>query len=407
MPDLAAISGDTAAVTSGGASASRATLRFGAIADIQYADIEDRRGRRYRAALSVVDSAVDFFNCHDGLNFLLHAGDILDFYNTDGEFAGDGGRATAKALGDVMERLSRARCPKLVSLIGNHELYNWSRTNLLAGLAWTSTTSSGTLRFCPEGCSEFWHDFSPAPGWRCIVLDSYAESLYRGGRTAKAPPFSYELDADALERLIEKNPNVAEFVRQRPGENILCDYFKGVPDGPEGRWVPFNGGLGQKQLEWLRERLEAARAAGEAVVLFSHCLVHPASSVHGGRTLLWDYAALLDVLHSPCGKAVQLVISGHQHEGGFFTDEHGIHFVVLESPLNTSPNQPGSYLVVEADAREVRLTGYGNARSPIFPGVEEGTRAVSRSLPLRTCLGSQPLESQLSAKRQRLEDARL
>ena len=46
-------------------------------------------------------------------------------------------------------------CPD-VFLIGNHELYNWSRDQLREGVPWEHDGRSGVLRFCPEGVEEFW-----------------------------------------------------------------------------------------------------------------------------------------------------------------------------------------------------------------------------------------------------------
>lgn len=358
-------------------------LRFAAIADIQYADIEDRRGRRYRGTLGVTRRAVDFFNAHPRLDFVLHGGDIVDFYNTEGDFANDGGQATALALGAVMEELSRLRCPRLVSLLGNHELYNWSRVDLVRGVPWAVPRAQlqGTLRFCPQGSSEIWHSFRPCPGWRCIVLDPYDVSIYRLGRGPQPAPYNYTLDKLALAELCRHNPNVAAFVAERPGENILCDYFKGLLSGPEQRWVPFNGGIGPTQLEWFREELADAAASGDRVVVLSHVLVHPDSSV-GCKTLLWNYEEVLKILHSPLGEFVELVVSGHQHSGGFHTDHLGMHYLVLESPLNTGEDQTGCFLIAEMDGQSLTLRGYGNAQSPIFPGVPEGSLA-NRILPLR------------------------
>ena len=170
-------------------------LRFGAISDIQYADVEDQRGRRYRATLQITARAVAFFNEHRGLDFVLHGGDIVDFYNTVGSFANDGGRGTDRAINAVMAHLSRLESSSLVCLIGNHEMYNWSREQLLRGVSWKAPQSDtdspviarSPLRFCPEGNTEFWHSFCPRAGWCCIVLDPYDVSISKGARPSACP----------------------------------------------------------------------------------------------------------------------------------------------------------------------------------------------------------------------------
>ena len=77
-----------------------------------------------------------------------------------------------------------------------------------------------------------------------------------------------------------------------------------------------------------------------------------------------------------------MVVSGHQHSGGFHTDEFGIHYIVMESLLLTGHDMPGSFLIIEAGESYLYLDGYGNSYSLIFPGVSEGSLG-RRSLPLR------------------------
>lgn len=343
---------------------------------------------------------------------MLHAGDIVDFYNTVGDNAEDQGRATQQALDQVMSKLSQVHCKKTVFLVGNHELYNWSRQQLCQGIAW----SKGILRFgadanesddhhdmttpssvsppthLSDGAPEdtrppLWHSFVPCAGWRVIVLDSYHHSIYSRGRGAGVPPFNYELDQAALAQVAKHNPGIGEFARLHPGSNILCDYFAGLTPGPNMRWVPYNGGVGDKQLQWLRQTLQRSATLKERVVVMTHALVHPDTS-KGHKTLLWDYDRLLDVLRSPVASSVQLVVSGHQHEGGFTTDpESGIQFVVLESPLNSPPDLPGPFVVFEQkDMQSLELRGFCNANSHLFPHAVHGDHA-SRLLKLRGLSG--------------------
>ena len=147
----------------------------------------------------------------------------------------------------------------------------------------------------------------------------------------------------------------------------------------ESRWVPFNGGVGPRQLAWLRDELESAASQEESVAVLSHVLVHPET---GCKTLLWNFEEVLSTLQSHAGRTVQMVVSGHQHSGGFHTDELGIHYIVMESPLLTGHDMPGSFLIIEAGESDLYLEGYGNSYSPVFPGVSEGSLG-HRRLPLR------------------------
>ena len=58
--------------------------------------------------------------------------------------------------------------------------------------------------------------------------------------------------------------------------------------------MPYNGGLGEEQLAWLRAELAAAAAAAERVVIMCHVILHPKAC--GGGTMVWDYPEALEVL---------------------------------------------------------------------------------------------------------------
>ena len=86
-------------------------------------------------------------------------------------------------------------------------------------------------------------------------------------------------------------------------------------------------------------------------------------------------------LLATAGGCVSAVISGHQHEGGHFTDpETGIHHIALQSPLLTDPGHPGPFMLLEAKDDCIILSGYGNCQSR-QPGSEIAMQRVSLSLP--------------------------
>merc|ERR1719329_1937283 len=114
------------------------------------------------------------------------------------------------------------------------------------------------------------------------------------------------------------------------------DWFKGLPVEMH-RWVPFNGGLSDVQLAWLRRTLEATRAAGRRAIIFSHVPLHaPATKP---KTVLWNAEDCLAVLHE-FGEVVSAVIAGHDHAGGYAVDSAGIHHVTMNSPLTAEPVDP-------------------------------------------------------------------
>ena len=351
-PAAAAGSGGEGNSSAGGEPA----FRFGLMADIQYTDTDDRcnhtgtQWRRYRNSLQVATRAVEYFNKHE-LDFVIHNGDIID-HQCAFDFDADAFKPKSeglKQLGDVMRILSKAKCEDWIFTIGNHELYNFTRDELRDGVL----SPGASLPFkCANRAGEFYYSFQPAPGWRVLVLDSYDVSIYAKGR-------EQGLDVEALELLCRHNDNCAEWVRENPSvvhtERMsgTFPYFKNL-EGLNNRWVPFNGGIGDAQLSWMKEELAGAAAADERVMLFSHLLIHPETTSNGsGRTLLWNYDKVLAALEDPrWSHVVSAVVSGHQHEGGLHTTACGTHFVVMESPMLAMPDKPGPYAVVEAHGEE-------------------------------------------------------
>jgi manganese-dependent ADP-ribose/CDP-alcohol diphosphatase len=389
--------GGSGTMASASASAEPPAFTFGLLADIQYVDVDDKpnftgtQWRRYRNALVVAGDAVKYFNSRPELDFVLHNGDIID-HQCAFDFEADAFKPkheAMSALGEVMSVLSEARCENWHFTVGNHELYNFTRDELRDGVA----APGATLPFrCADASGDFFYAFKPCAGWRVLVLDAYDVSIYRNGRERG-------LDAEALATLCANNANCDAYVAANP--DILetermsgtFPYFKDL-EGLNSRWVPFNGGVGETQLRWVKEQLEEAAAADERVVLFSHLLVHPESTAkRSGRTLLWNFQDLLDVLEHPgVSDRVAAVISGHQHDGGVYTSQHGTHYVVMESPIVAEKGYPGPYAVVEARGESLTFVGFGKGKdSNLFPGGAEAEMRETKGSPLTRELPLRPL----------------
>lgn len=363
-------------------------LRFGIIADVQYANISNRGSpeRNYRGTLGVLADAVAYFNdSKEPLAFVAHLGDIIDDQNS----RVDDGATTMGALGEVMRLFAQLRSPPVIDtqvkfLVGNHEMYNFSRSALRDGV----DTQHGIFK-CSDVSGRTYYSIQPELGWRVFVLDPYLESVYTLGRGGG-------LHEDFTQFICDHNHNVRAKMEQDGEEarrlgTIQCSYFDGVA-GLARRFCPFNGGLGSTQLAWLRAELAAAATAGERVVLMCHTPFHPEATRAPagnedncyGRTLTWDFEEVLALLRGPEGRCVVACFHGHQHEGGFHTDELGIHHIVFESPL-FGP----AYCIVELGHEWLTLRGRGLERLPslVFPGSLPGVEA-RRCLQLRL----QPLE---------------
>jgi manganese-dependent ADP-ribose/CDP-alcohol diphosphatase len=298
------------------ASAAAPLFTFGIIADVQWMDADDGYNyartvkRCYRGALQVLSLAVDWWSAHsDRPMFIAQLGDLIDGQNSNGR--------SLSALAGALGHLERARCPS-INLIGNHELYNFSRAELAEKLG-TAPPAGGCV-MGDIGDREF-YAFLAAPGWRFLVLDPYAKSVigYEKGDPRRTASEQW---------LSARNKNLDP---ANPAGN--GDWLAGIPRGDAARrFVPYNGGLGEEQLGWLKEQVLDAARQGERVVVMSHVILHPQAC--DGTTMVWDYVEALEALRAAPDGTVAAVLCGHDHNGEVHTDEHGVHHLTFCSPLN-------------------------------------------------------------------------
>lgn len=133
------------------------------------------------------------------------------------------------------------------------------------------------------------------------------------------------------------------------------NWFMGMEDaGYRRRFVPYNGGFGNEQLEWFREELRSAAEEGERVIVMSHVILHPLAC--GGDTMVWDFEEALEAIGSEAaGGCVAAVLSGHDHKGGYHCDDNGVHHCTFSSPLNKGEDGFAFGLVhVGSDCIEIR-----------------------------------------------------
>lgn len=315
-------------------------FRFGIVADVQYADREDAynfsgtRLRRYRQAKEIWEESVQWW-LEEKVNFIAQLGDLIDGSNRENDMG-------ICALQTILRPLGKAAPPTL-HLVGNHELYNFTRNALEAGIKVPgislrySVAAPKVLNADDTRPGRAYYSFRPCAGWRVCVLDPYDISLLRpGGGRPGIDLGKADLDPVALEMCQAHNPN--DITKE--------DFAKGMPEGPGRRWVPFNGALGEEQLAWLRETLRLAHSCGERTVLLSHVVLHPEATPGGnGFTLAWNYDAVLAVLREARSPPVA-VFCGHAHTLSYAVDEiTGTHHVTLASPLEVEPGMDASAIV--------------------------------------------------------------
>ena len=292
---------------------------MGLIADVQYANLpngtnhDGNHRRYYRGSLAALERAVEYWRAQrPPLACVAQLGDLIDGKNKDSN-------ESAAALEATIGQLKRAQCP-LVSVVGNHDLTNFSRATL--------RERTGTFSFADGWFSSR----SLGKGWRTIVLDSYQESVVGWP---------------------EDDPRHREAVRLLQTHNPRClesggDWLKGLK-GMQRRFVPFNGGFGSQQLGWLRNELRKAAEASERVLLLSHAALSPQAC--DGTTMAWDYKEALGVIRA--SGVVAAVLCGHDHKGGYHLDG-SVHHLTLSSPLNELESEAFGTFHAFRDRIEIR-----------------------------------------------------
>jgi len=330
---------------------------FGLIADIQYSDIADGKSfdgtetRRYRLSLQHAKAAASFFAA-TGCSTVVQIGDLIDGVNNPGAPVSGGVQgpacpASLAALNAALQALS-SEAYGLYHVRGNHEIYNFSLAEQKALLPLPAREPPTAF---PDP-DLFYYAFSPHPQWSFLVLDAYDVSLSR-------PPGSEE-NLEARRLLKANNPNPCAWGEEGPKGN----FFTGIRDTLQARFVPFNGGVGKRQLQWLAEQLGQARARGQRVAVFSHVPFSPSSvaPTHEAgdifSTLLWNYEELNAVLEPFAGSTVAAVFCGHNH-GGSFGMCAGIPHFTLPSPLIW---EQGSHAVVHVFEDKLELETAGAAQ---------------------------------------------
>ncbi|RWX76080.1 phosphatase [Neorhizobium lilium] len=190
-------------------------IRFGVIADPQYADIEPwlETDRYYRNSLAKLRDAIGVLNEED-LAFVVTLGDLID--------------RGAESLAPVLEIYGALR-HESVLLPGNHD-----------------------FSVAPEHLGEVhrrlgmpapWHEFLRG-GIRFVIIDGSEVSLF-------STPEGDPRHALAVERL--------RALEQAGAINAM----------------PWNGGMSEEQHAWLEDALARAKVAGEPVVVMGHYPLYP------------------------------------------------------------------------------------------------------------------------------------
>lgn len=268
-------------------------IRFGLIADIQYADCDAAGSRFYRNSLKKLADCVDSLNCRK-VAFTINLGDVVD-----------------RNYADMDSVLVRLNClvKKVFNITGNHD--------------YGGITDNQTL-YKKLGMPSEYYAFKKK-NWVFILLNTNEISDYA---------------------------NIAGTKKERELTAIRdCIRLSG------GRQdAPWNGGVSEKQLQWLNDQLAKAEKSGNKVLVFSHHPLYPES----GFTALNNRDILNIICNYSCVKAV---FSGHHHAGNFAYFKN-IPILTAEGMVETKTDN--SFGIVKIYESKIVMEGIGRMSSREF-----------------------------------------
>lgn len=271
---------------------------LGLVTDVQYCDCNPGNTRFYRESIGKLRACVAAFNGMP-LDGVLQLGDLVD--------------RNMESFTPVLAEFSGLKAP-LHHALGNHDFPGGYRNaaEIYARLD------------AKRGYGDFSHG-----AWRFIVLDGN----------------------DASFRTHERD--TPEWVEAKG----LYDACKAAGRVNAQDW---NGGMGEKQLAWLRTVLGDAKAAGQRAVAFSHFPVWP-ENAHN----LWNDTAVIPILEE--AGCVAAYINGHNHAGNY-AERNGIHYVTLKGMVETADTTAYAIAALFPDRIEIR--GVGRETSRMLAGMQ-------------------------------------
>jgi hypothetical protein len=118
----------------------------------------------------------------------------------------------------------------------------------------------------------------------------------------------------------------------------------------------WNGGIGEKQFEWLKKRLQKAEQSKQKVILFCHWPLLPENG-----TQLWNNREALNLINSY--NCVIAWISGHHH-AGHYEKTGNIHHLTMKGMVEAQSDT--SCGIVEVYPDRLWLKGYGDQKDYIL-----------------------------------------
>ena len=261
-------------------------LTFCVLTDIQYADVDDgfnydkTRLRYYRNSLNLVREAIDNWKQYESekkvdVKFLLQLGDLIDGKSKS---INDSLPAMNKVLGELNRLFENKNSstnseamPNLLHIWGNHEFYNFKRSELV-------TTELNTARYLKQNShtNANYYTYKVNDKLTLICLDFYDFSC-----------LGYDETSDEFKK-------AHEYLTSH-NKNTDLNSVEGMR-GHAHRFTKFNGSTSDTQVVWLKEQLNICKEAGVKVIICGHLPVHPKAS--DPLCLAWNNKEILEIIWS-------------------------------------------------------------------------------------------------------------
>lgn len=268
-------------------------LSFGVLADIQYCDSDPVGTRFYRSSLNKLKEALTTLKA-DSVDFIINLGDIID-----------------KDLDSYKT---------VLDIIG----------------------SSGLKTYHVTGNHDYSVDARQKKRIPAITesREGYYSVLYKNFR------FIF-LNGNEISTYISNSKSDLKEAN---------NYIASMKERGEINAVEWNGGIGDKQLIWLRKQMNSSVTKNEKVILICHFPLVP-YNVHN----LLNYNEVLSVL----GNYHNIIawFNGHNHAGNY-GNFNMIHFVTFKGMVETDLSN--SFALVEIYRNKLWIKGYGREKSQIL-----------------------------------------
>ncbi len=272
------------------------SLKFGVVADVQYCDCENapRYNRYFAESIYRLREAKDTFN-QNNLNFVVSLGDMID--------------KDWQSFDRILPVFDSIQTEKY-HVLGNHDF----------------SVEDEDKPKVPKRLgmpSRYYHFVKE--DWRFIVLDANDLSVKAHPKGTKT-----YLTSDSLLKSMQKQ----ELTHAK-------------------EW---NGGIGKKQMQWLRQQLKTAAMEDQKVIVFSHMPVTPLN-----LNTLWNYDEVMEVLEG--SHVVKAYFCGHYHEGNYEL-KNGVHYLNFKGILDT-PDQ-NAFSIVELTENKIIINGFGREENIVL-----------------------------------------